>query len=89
MCSLKGVSARHLRPEFPAHIRKYLWGGHFWSPSFFAGSCGGAPLAVVKDYIENQKRPNYSKVPALRADPATRMRFIPALNDRSYSQDHH
>ncbi|MGW4240814.1 IS200/IS605 family transposase, partial [Streptomyces sp. NPDC004749] len=23
----------------------------------FAGSCGGAPLAVVKDYIENQKRP--------------------------------
>lgn len=56
--SLKGVSARHLRQEFPAHIRKYLWGQHFWSPSYFAGSCGGAPLSVVKDYIENQKRPN-------------------------------
>ncbi|MEU5726690.1 transposase, partial [Micromonospora sp. NPDC047738] len=27
------------------------------SPSYFAGSCGGAPLAVVKEYIENQKRP--------------------------------
>jgi putative transposase len=29
----------------------------FWSPSYFAGSCGGAPLSIVKDYIENQKRP--------------------------------
>jgi putative transposase len=56
--SLKGVSARRLRHEFPGHIRKYLWGQHFWSPSYFAGSCGGAPLSVVKDYIESQKRPN-------------------------------
>ncbi|WP_330460808.1 transposase [Streptomyces sp. NBC_00820] len=30
------------------HARRYLWGGHFWSGSYFAGSCGGAPLAVVK-----------------------------------------
>jgi len=56
--SLKGVSARRLRQEFPGHIRKYLWGEHFWSPSYFAGTCGGAPLSVVKDYIENQKRPD-------------------------------
>jgi putative transposase len=55
--SLKGASARRLRHEFPTHIRKYLWGEHFWSPSYFAGSCGGAPLSIVKDYIENQKRP--------------------------------
>lgn len=55
--SLKGVSARHLRNEFPAHIKKYLWGQHFWSPSYFVGSCGGAPLSVVKEYIENQTRP--------------------------------
>ena len=55
--SLKGVSARMLRKEYDAHVRRYLWGGHMWSPSYFAGSCGGAPLAVVKEYIENQKRP--------------------------------
>ena len=24
-------------------INGYLWGQHFWSPSYFAGSCGGAP----------------------------------------------
>jgi putative transposase len=55
--SLKGVSARRLRQEFPGHIRTYLWGDHFWSPSYFAASCGGAPLAIIKEYIENQKRP--------------------------------
>lgn len=55
--SLKGVSARRLRQEFPAHIRRYLWGDHFWSPSYFAASAGGAPLKVIKDHIENQKRP--------------------------------
>jgi putative transposase len=30
--SLKGVSARRLRQEFPDHIRRYLWGDHFWPP---------------------------------------------------------
>lgn len=43
--------------EYADHIKRYLWGEHFWSPSYFADSCGGAPLAVVKEYIENQKRP--------------------------------
>ena len=56
--SLKGVSSHHLRHEFPDHIRQYLWGKHFWSPSYFAASCGGAPLAIIKQYIENQKRPS-------------------------------
>lgn len=56
--SLKGVSARHMRNQFPGHLSRYLWGGHLWSPSYFAGSCGGAPLAAVKEYIANQKRPS-------------------------------
>ncbi|MER6171870.1 IS200/IS605 family transposase [Streptosporangium sp. NPDC001681] len=55
--SLKGVSARLLRKEYPAHIRQYLWGGHLWSPSYFAASCGGAPLSIIKEYIEDQRRP--------------------------------
>ncbi|MFI6454899.1 IS200/IS605 family transposase [Streptosporangium amethystogenes] len=56
--SLKGVSARLLRKDCSAHVRKYLWGGRFWSPSYFAASCGGAPLSIIKEYIENQKRPD-------------------------------
>ncbi|MEV8563830.1 IS200/IS605 family transposase [Streptomyces sp. NPDC051917] len=55
--SRKGVSARLLRKEYNAHVRRYLWGGHFWSGSYFAGSCAEAPLTVVKQHIENQKRP--------------------------------
>ncbi|MET7329993.1 IS200/IS605 family transposase [Nonomuraea sp. NPDC005650] len=55
--SLKGVSARMLRKEYSTHVRTYLWGGHFWSGSYFAGSVGGAPLTVLDQYIEQQKRP--------------------------------
>jgi putative transposase len=55
--SRKGVSARYLRQEFQAHLARYPWGDHLWSPSSFAGSCKGAPLAVVKEYIERQQRP--------------------------------
>ncbi|MFJ8958201.1 IS200/IS605 family transposase [Lentzea sp. NPDC102401] len=56
--SLKGVSSRRLRQEFSAHIRRHLWGQHFWSPSYFAASCGGAPLPIIKECIEQQKRPD-------------------------------
>jgi putative transposase len=55
--SLKGVSSRLLRKEFWPHLRKYLWGNRLWSPSYFAASCGGAPLEIVKQYIANQKTP--------------------------------
>ena len=55
--SLKGVSSRLLHKEFPGHIAQYLWKGHLWSPSYFAGSCGGAPLSIIAQYIEQQKSP--------------------------------
>ncbi|KAB1174992.1 IS200/IS605 family transposase [Photobacterium damselae subsp. damselae] len=55
--SLKGVSSRLLRQEFPV-IHSYLWKGAFWSPSYFAGSCGGADLEVLTKYIESQNRPD-------------------------------
>lgn len=55
--SLKGVSSRHLRKEFP-EIKSKLWGGSLWSPSYFASSCGGAPLEIIKQYIEQQQTPH-------------------------------
>lgn len=55
--SLKGVSARLLRKEYSTHVRRYPWDGHFWPGSYFAGSCGGAPLTAIRQYIENQQRP--------------------------------
>ncbi len=56
--SLKGVSSRLIRKrDFPS-IRRKLWGKSLWSPSYFAGSCGGAPLSALKQYIESQRAPN-------------------------------
>ena len=52
--SLKGVSSR-LLPERRPDIRKRYWKGTLWSPSYFAASCGGAPIAIVRQYIEQQK----------------------------------
>lgn len=56
--SLKGVSSRLIRKERHPTILKALWGNALWSPSYFAGSCGGAPLEVVKQYIQQQKTPH-------------------------------
>lgn len=55
--SLKGVSARILRRDFTGRVNRAIMHGHFWSPSYFAASCGGAPLTVVRQYIEQQRRP--------------------------------
>lgn len=55
--SLEGVSARVLRRDHPGLVRKFLWGSHFWSPSYFVGSVGGAPLDVIRTYIEQQRTP--------------------------------
>ncbi len=55
--SLKGVSSRYLRAEFTDHVNRTTMDGRFWSGSYFAGSCGGAPLQTVKDYIKNQTGP--------------------------------
>ncbi|MGK7897449.1 MAG: IS200/IS605 family transposase [Xenococcus sp. (in: cyanobacteria)] len=54
--SLKGVSSRLIRKQHP-EIAKYYWKGGLWSPSYFASSCGGAPLSIIKQYIEQQTRP--------------------------------
>lgn len=54
--SLKGVSSRLLRKQHPELIRRY-WKGVLWSPSYFAGSCGGAPIEIVRQYIEQQQTP--------------------------------
>src|SRR5262249_60412265 len=55
--SLKGVSSRRMRQEFPDLARHYYRANKLWSGSYFAGSVRGAPLSVVRQYIEQQNRP--------------------------------
>ena len=49
---LKGRSSRILRQEFP-WLKNRL--PTLWTNSCFVSTVGGAPLAVIKQYIENQK----------------------------------
>ncbi|MCK9899570.1 cytosine methyltransferase [Parafrankia colletiae] len=55
--SLKGVSARLLRSEFTDRVNRHSMRGHFWSPSYFTVSASGAPLSVLREYIEGQRHP--------------------------------
>ena len=58
VCSLKTASSRVIRKRGFPSIAGALWGGSLWSPSYFAGSCGGAPLEAVKQYIQEQATPS-------------------------------
>ena len=49
----KSASSRLIKKEFP-EIRKKLWKEYFWSRSFCLLTSGGAPLEVIKKYIEKQ-----------------------------------
>ena len=50
--SIKGQSSRILRTEFPS-LRSRL--PCLWTNSYFVATVGGAPLEIIKQYIENQK----------------------------------
>lgn len=56
--SLKGVSSRMLRKEFGDFHPWLKRRGVLWSPSYFAASCGGAPIAILRAYIEQQTAPD-------------------------------
>jgi putative transposase len=49
---IKGRSSRQLRDEFPS-LRTRI--PTLWTNSYFVATVGGAPLEIVKQYVENQK----------------------------------
>jgi len=55
--SLKGASSLLIRKRGYPSIQKKLWRNALWSPSYFAGSCGGAPIDIIRKYIEQQRTP--------------------------------
>lgn len=54
--ALKGTSSRRLRQQFSIFKQSY-WGDSvaLWSRSYFAASVGGAPIQILRQYIEQQK----------------------------------
>jgi len=54
---LKCRTAYAVRREFTGACFRACMRGHLWSPSYFAVSCGGAPLSIIKQCIDGQARP--------------------------------
>lgn len=55
--SLKSASSRNLKKEFPEVSRAVFDREALWSPSYFICSVGGAPVEVLRKYIEQQNAP--------------------------------
>ncbi len=53
---LKSVTARLIFRDFP-EVKKQLWGGHFWFPSYFLSTVGEVKLEDVKRYVQSQGNP--------------------------------
>lgn len=54
---LKGSSARTLRQQHAAHVKKYLWGTHFRSSPSVVTTAGGTPLRIIRQHIDQHNRP--------------------------------
>ncbi len=51
---VKSITARELFREFPK-LKKFLWGGEFWSDGFYIATVGDGGVAdVIKAYVEKQ-----------------------------------
>ena len=51
---VKGITAKKLFELYP-DLRKQLWNGHLWNPSYYVGTCGDTTKEVIQKYIDTQK----------------------------------
>ncbi len=54
--ALKGVSARLLMKEYGVTLKKKLWGGHLWNPSYFVATVSENTEEQIRNYINSQKQ---------------------------------
>ena len=54
--ALKGVSARLLMKEYGVTLKKKLWGGHLWNPSYFVAIVSKNTEEQIRNYINSQKQ---------------------------------
>lgn len=53
--AFKGVSARFLFKKHP-ELKKQLWGGHLWNPSYFVATVSENTEEQIRKYIQSQKK---------------------------------
>ena len=57
---IKGISARLIFLKFPA-IKKQLWRGHLWNPSYYIETIGSVSESAIRKYIDNQNQKSHAK----------------------------
>ncbi len=55
--NIKTVSSRLIRKEFKDHLAEFYWKPVLWTRAYCLITAGGAPLEIIKKYIQNQERP--------------------------------
>jgi putative transposase len=55
--NLKAVSSKLIRQQFAEHVNKFYSKPVFWTQAYCIISAGGAPLEVLKTYIQSQEKP--------------------------------
>jgi putative transposase len=50
----KGITAKKLFEMHP-ELKRKLWNGHLWNPSYYVGTCGDTTKEIIQKYIEMQK----------------------------------
>jgi putative transposase len=52
--AIKTITSREIQRNFP-DVKKELWKGKFWSPSYFLATSGQVTLDVLKGYVDSQE----------------------------------
>ena len=52
--NLKTVTSRLMRKEYEKHLARFYWKSVLWTRAYCLITAGGAPLEILKSYIENQ-----------------------------------
>lgn len=58
--SMKTTSSRRVRQAHGEYLQKYYWEPLFWSRSYLILSSGGAPIEVIRGYIQEQGTEEHS-----------------------------
>ena len=59
--AIKTITSREIQRKFP-EIKKELWKGKFWSPSYFLATSGQVTLDVLKGYVDSQEVKRHENV---------------------------
>lgn len=70
IASLKNTLARNVRKKYGEYLKQYLWGGAFWSASYYIASTGGASLDTIQKYIQQQGKPKKERKKRNNSSPA-------------------